>query len=106
MSSEAATSTSPSATMVTLSPVAAYVCTVSTATETLPATPTVPPPAPTTTDTIVSLAVADTTTSSAALTCAEAPMNASVLRLTTRTPTGTATPADPPMAIVPAMPSS
>src|SRR5687767_13154816 len=76
VSSVAATSTSPPATMITLSPVLAYVWTLRTATDTLPATPTVPPPAPTTTDTIVSVAVADTTTSSAALTWADAPMNA------------------------------
>ena len=79
---------------------------VSTATETLPAMPTVPPPAPATTDTIVSLAFAETTMSSAALTFAEAPMKASVVRFTTRTPTGAATPAEPAIAIEPAMPSS
>ena len=63
-------------------------------TPTLPATPTVPPPAPATTERIASFAFAVTEMSSRALTFAELSMNASVLMLMTRTPTGTAMPAD------------
>ena len=59
---------------------------------TLPATPTVPPPAPTTTATIVSLPVAETITSSAALTCRVVADERAVVRMTTRTPTGTRRP--------------
>ena len=81
-------------------------CTVRTVTPTLPATPTVPPPMPATTEMMVSLPVALTTTSFSAKTSALAPIQASVVRVTTRTPTGTATPAEPPTARVPAMPSS
>ncbi len=75
-------------------------------TPTLPATPTVPPPAPATTEITASVAFAVTLMSSRAFTFVEPSMYASVLMLMTRTPTGTATPADPPIASEPAMPSS
>jgi hypothetical protein len=105
VSSEAATSTSPPATIVTL-PVRARVVTSRTVTPTLPATPTVPPPAPTTTLTIESLPVAVTSTSFAAFTVAPLPTKASVVMWTMCTPTGTAIPALPAIASEPAMPSS
>ena len=85
-------------------PVHAYVCTFSTVTETLPATPTVPAPTPATTETTVSLPLARIATSATAFTVVPVPMKAFVVMLTIRTPTGTDTPADPPTATVAAMP--
>ena len=106
LSSLANTRTSLSALSCTDEPVLAKVCRVTRLTPTLPATPTVPPPAPATTERIVSFAFAVMEMSPRALTFVELSMNASVLMCTIRTPTGTATPAVPPMAREPAMPSS
>ena len=101
----AATRTLLPAWSVTWSDVYAHVCVLRIVTETLPVTPTMPPPAPATTVTALSLLSAVMLMSLRALIFVWSPTYASVLRSTSRTPTGTATPAVRPIASVAAIPS-